>query len=153
MKKWTTSWRPRRDAIPDPADIVLFDTDVVSYVLRGDSRAAIFDHVITGNRIAVSFQTVAELYRGAFERDWGEVRIVRLQRWLEQVIVVPYSPAMAIGWARIMADARQAGRVISAQDAWIAATAIVHGRRLATNNRKDFEGIRGLILAEPRTGG
>lgn len=35
---------------------------------------------------------------------------------------------------------------ISAADAWIAATALLYGVPLVTHNRKDFEGIDGLVV-------
>jgi tRNA(fMet)-specific endonuclease VapC len=49
-------------------------------------------------------------------------------------------------WARIRADARAAGRPMSPQDAWIAATALAVHAPLATNNRRDYEHVRNLRL-------
>ena len=49
-------------------------------------------------------------------------------------------------WARIRADARAAGRALSPQDAWVAATALALDAPLATNNRRDFEHVRKLRL-------
>jgi tRNA(fMet)-specific endonuclease VapC len=49
-------------------------------------------------------------------------------------------------WARIRADARAAGRPISPQDAWIAATALTLDAPLATNNRRDYVHVRRLRL-------
>jgi tRNA(fMet)-specific endonuclease VapC len=49
-------------------------------------------------------------------------------------------------WARIRADGRAAGRAVSPQDAWIAATALALDAPLATNNRRDFERVRKLRL-------
>ena len=56
------------------AEAILLDTDVVSYVLRGDTRAFRFETLLHGRDLTISFQTVAELYRGAFQNDWGELR-------------------------------------------------------------------------------
>lgn len=131
------------------ADAILVDTDVVSYLLRGDTRAERFQQLLNDRRLTVSFQTVAELYRGAFQNDWGEVRMTRMLRWLAGVTIAPYAPPMAIAWARIMADSRLAGVAMSPQDAWIAATGLVHGLPLLTNNRKDYQHIRGLELPSP----
>ena len=127
----------------------LVDTDVISFVLRGDTRASRFERLLAGSVAAVSFQTVAELYRGAYERGWGELRMARLQRLLGSSVLVPFSYDMALQWGRIMADSRHAGVAIGVQDAWIAATALVHGLPLLTNNRKDYAHIHGLELPDP----
>jgi tRNA(fMet)-specific endonuclease VapC len=44
------------------------DTDVLSYLVRGDTRGEAFRPYLEGRRLAVSFQTVAELDRWALER-------------------------------------------------------------------------------------
>ena len=41
-------------------NILLLDTDVVSFILKGDSRANKYSHIIQGNRLALSFMTVAD---------------------------------------------------------------------------------------------
>lgn len=43
---------------------VIVDTDVLSYVFKGDSRAELFRKHLAGHELAVSFQTVAELDHG-----------------------------------------------------------------------------------------
>jgi len=49
-------------------------------------------------------------------------------------------------WARIRADARAAGRALSPQDAWIAATALALDVPLVTNNLRDYEQVQNLRL-------
>ncbi|QFG02917.1 PIN domain-containing protein [Tepidiforma bonchosmolovskayae] len=68
---------------------VLVDTDVLSYLLRNDSRAAQFAPLLEGRVIVVSFQTVAELYRWALERGFGERRMQELEGLLRRLVVVP----------------------------------------------------------------
>ena len=46
---------------------VLLDTDVVSFILKGDSRTAAYTPLVQGNVMAISFMTVAELFQ------WAEV--------------------------------------------------------------------------------
>lgn len=128
---------------------ILVDTDVFSFTLRGDTRADLFRTILENNVIAVSFQTVGELYRGAFERNWGELRMARLERSLGAAIVLPFTYDTAIEWGRIVAASRRAGIAISVQDAWIAATALAWNLPLATNNRKDFDHIATLELLAP----
>ena len=44
-------------------NILLLDTDVVSFLLKGDSRANNYASIIQGNRLALSFMTVTELFQ------------------------------------------------------------------------------------------
>ena len=49
-------------------------------------------------------------------------------------------------WAKVSANARAAGKGMSPQDAWRAATALALNAPLAANNRSDFEHVLGLQL-------
>lgn len=40
--------------------VILLDTNVVSYLLKGDTRAAAYAPLLQGHRLAISFVTVAE---------------------------------------------------------------------------------------------
>lgn len=42
--------------------MLLLDTIVVSYLLKGDTRAAAYAPLLEGNRLVLSFMTVAELF-------------------------------------------------------------------------------------------
>ncbi|HXP72822.1 MAG TPA: PIN domain-containing protein, partial [Stellaceae bacterium] len=53
--------------------------------------------------------------------------------------VLPVDGAVADAWGKIVARAETAGRPIHAMDAFIAATADVHGLTLITRNASDFE--------------
>jgi tRNA(fMet)-specific endonuclease VapC len=43
-------------------EIVIVDTDVVSYLFKGDTRAEAYRQHLRGKTLAISFMTVAELY-------------------------------------------------------------------------------------------
>ena len=55
-------------------DVVLLDTNIVSFLLKGDSRAVLYAPHLQGRRLAISFMTVAELFQWAFVRGWGDSR-------------------------------------------------------------------------------
>lgn len=57
---------------------VLVDTGVFSYLLKGDSRANAYAALIQGQRVALSFMTVAELFQWAAVRTWGQRRRAHL---------------------------------------------------------------------------
>ena len=74
------------------------------------------------------------------------LRLLRLLPPLHRYIIVPFDGNLCREWARICVDRQRLGHPISAQDAWIAATALRHGCPLVTRNRDDFADIPGLDL-------
>ena len=125
-----------------PAAVVV-DTSVVSYLFKEHSLAAFYREHLLDRYLAVSFMTVAELYRWPFERGWGEPRLAALRRYLENFVVLPHDEGLSWEWARIVS---RKGRPISQADGWIAATAICHGVPLVTHNVRNFQHVDGLSL-------
>jgi len=125
---------------------VLLDTDVFSYLWKGQSFGEPFRRAIEGRRACVSFATVAELYKGSEKQRWGLAKIVQLETHLETTLVVPYDVELSRTCGRLLALREQQGLKMEEFDAWIAATALRHDIPLATNNRRHFEGIDGLQL-------
>jgi tRNA(fMet)-specific endonuclease VapC len=125
---------------------VIVDTDVVSFLMKGDTRAALYRAHLEGRTLALSFMTVAELYQWAYVRNWGKRKVSRLEEQMHRYIIVPYDGDLCKAWARICVDRQRLGHPISVQDAWIAATALRHDCPLVTHNRNDFANIPGLDL-------
>ena len=50
---------------------VVVDTDVLSFAIKGDTRAAAYHNHLVGKVAAISFMTVAELDRWSLARNWG----------------------------------------------------------------------------------
>ena len=124
----------------------LLDTNVFSYLMRGDTRAEPYRAYLVGRELGVSFQTVAELRRWAIERHWGPARGRELARQLDRVTVYLVDDALLTAWAEITARLRPLGRPITDGDAWIAATALVLNIPLVTHNWRQFEPIDGLEI-------
>ncbi len=76
----------------------------------------------------------------------------KLEAGLRLVVVVPYDLEICKTFGDLKATLKNpegTDRVIPTNDLWIAACAKRHSLALVTNNRKDFEGIRGLnIISE-----
>ncbi|MDJ0679926.1 MAG: type II toxin-antitoxin system VapC family toxin [Xenococcaceae cyanobacterium MO_167.B52] len=125
-------------------NIFLLDTDVVSFFLKGDSRANKYASIVQGNRLALSFMTVAELFQWAAVRNWGQSRIADLEKSLENYLIITVDIKVCRIWGNLRAERQAIGKAISPQDAWIAATAIRHSLPLVTNNAKDFQNISKL---------
>jgi len=50
--------------------VLVLDTNIVSYLMRGDTRAEKYRGHIEGKTLAISFMTVGELYEGAYRGGW-----------------------------------------------------------------------------------
>jgi len=127
-------------------DVVLLDTNVVSFLLKEDSRARAYAPYLQNRGLAISFMTVAELFQWAAMRNWGARRTSQLEASLRNFTVLPFDIALCRFWGEIRARCRTVGRPISPQDAWIAATALQHHLPLVTHNPADFEIIEELEL-------
>ena len=123
--------------------MIVLDTNVVSYIFNRDGRAEYYVERIRGHRAIISFQTLEEIWYGAFAGGWGERRRGELARHLDQYEIFWTSPELIEVCARLRGERRAAGREMNSADAWIAATAVLLKCPLASHDR-DFSGIPGL---------
>jgi tRNA(fMet)-specific endonuclease VapC len=89
---------------------ILIDTDVVSYLLNRHSLAEEYEKLLFGYVPMISFITVAEMYRGAYKRSWGDRRMAELDMHLHRFAVVPSSQQVCLAYARISNGAEARGR-------------------------------------------
>lgn len=129
--------------------LLLIDTNIASFIFKGSDYADPYIPLLSGHELALSFMTVAELFQWAILRQWGDRRVAQLEQYLSNYLIIPVDQPLCREWAQIRADQQSAGRVISPQDAWIAATAIRHDLSLVTHNIKDFREIPNLRLITP----
>jgi tRNA(fMet)-specific endonuclease VapC len=129
--------------------LILIDTDIASFILKGSDYADPYLPVLSGQELALSFMTVAELFQWAILRQWGDRRLSQLEQYLSNYLVIPVDQPLCREWAQVRSDRQNAGRPISPQDAWIAATALRHDLPLVTHNSKDFLDIPHLRLITP----
>ena len=125
----------------------LLDTNVVSEWVRPrpDTGVVAWLAEADEDRVFISVVTLAELRYG-IERLTAGQRRRRLDEWLEDELplrfegrVLPIDAAIADAWGRLTASREARGRPIAVADAFIAATAEVHGLALVTRNVSDFE--------------
>jgi predicted nucleic acid-binding protein len=127
-------------------NVVLLDTNIVSFLLKADSRVQSYEPYLRNQRLAISFMTVAELFQWAAMRNWGARRKGQLEASLQNYAILPFDIALCRLWGETRARCRSAGRPISPQDAWVAATALRYHLPLVTHNPTDFEIIEELEL-------
>ena len=129
--------------------VILIDTNIASFILKGSNYVEPYEIILSGHELALSFMSVGELYQWAFVRKWGDRRIIQLEEYLSNYLIIPTDHLLCQEWAKLRAESQQIGRAISSQDAWIAATAIRHNLELVTHNLKDFQGLPKLSLITP----
>jgi tRNA(fMet)-specific endonuclease VapC len=130
---------------PGSAALVI-DTDVVSFLFRGDTRADWYRSQLAGKVLTLSFMTVAELDQWALEHQWGAPRQQRLAEHLADYLIHPYDRDLCRWWATVRVACRRIGKPIEGADAWIAATALLYGIPLITHNSDHFSRVPGLTV-------
>jgi len=127
---------------------LLLDTDVFSYLFEDHFLADVYRSHVKGQILAISFMTVAEVFQGAFRAGWGAKRIERLEAQIKSYLVIPSSNAISRKGGEVRFIRRH--QPISAEDAWIAATALEQDCPLVTHNSSDFHSIPGLTIITER---
>ena len=134
------------------AERVVLDTNIVSYLMKGDPLAGQYKPHLQGRLLTVAFITIGELYFGAEKDRWGENKRMLLEHTLRKFLVIPYDNAIARCYGRLVAERQRNGSPISPNDAWIAACAVRHSVPLVTHNAKHFDGISDLdVITESRS--
>lgn len=124
----------------------IIDTDVVSYIFKGDTRGDLYEHHLKGSIASISFVTVAELDLWAVTHNWGEKRKSELALFLQRFAVIESNRQLCRMWAAVTDQVRRGGRKIQPGDAWVAATALLYNVPLITHNADDFVGVAGLTV-------
>ncbi len=126
---------------------IVLDTSVVSILFRNAPDSPYYARRIQGYGWIISFQTLEELWFGAYNNGWGNRRRDELQSHLRAYAVVWPDTDMVDISARLRSDSRRKGRPLSHPDAWIAATALSLDCPLAAHDR-DFSAVDGLALIQ-----
>jgi predicted nucleic acid-binding protein len=87
--------------------IRVIDTDVWSYLYKGSIEAKLYEPHLFGNVLVISFQTQAELLRGAIGANWGARRREHLETRLQRYVVEPSSYRLSLFWAEAMDSAKR----------------------------------------------
>ena len=117
---------------------VLLDTSVASLLhpkKKGSPVRALYDPHLRGQVLALSFQSVGELWKWAEENNWGQKQRDGLDALLRRFLVIPYDVELTKVWARVSAHTKKRGRRLETGDAWVVATALHRALPLITHDR------------------
>lgn len=120
----------------------LLDTNVLILSVRGSTtgRTIVTQFGLTTSRTAlISVVTVGEMLAFGRKRKWGVARQSRLNAELQHLPRIDiHHPDILNAYAELDAFAESVGRSMGKNDLWIAATALVSGLTLLTNDA-DFD--------------
>ena len=125
--------------------VVVADTNIISYVFKRQPLGTLYNQLLIGREVRLSFVTIAELHSWAESGQWGARRRLDLRILLSRFPVIPCTAGIPELFAKITAERERAGRPMAPDDAWIAATAIHHDIPLVTHD-ENFLNTNGLRI-------
>lgn len=130
----------------------LLDTDTLSEILKKKNPQVLQragDYLARHQRFSISAMTRYEILRGL--KDINALkRIEDFEAFCQRAEVFPVSDDVFVRAADLWVEARRGGRPRYDADLIIAATALEHGRVLATGNTAHFAWMPGLALLDWR---
>jgi len=124
---------------------IVLDTDILSAVMRKNpvviskARAYLAEH----GRFTFSILTRYEILRGLKAKGAVKQAVV-FDRFCARNVILPIIDEAVVKAAEIYADLSERGELIGDADILIAASALVHGLGIVTNNEEHFKRIEGL---------
>ncbi len=121
--------------------MILVDTDVLIWNLRGNERAA--EVLDMEPALSISAVSYMELVQGM--RDKGELRILRqaLSYWSASIVHIDEAISAR---ACFLVEQHALSDSLQLADALVAATALEHGLDLLTANDKHYRPVDGLVI-------
>jgi predicted nucleic acid-binding protein len=125
----------------------LFDTDVISHVLKKRRSAALMAKLKEAPQASqfTSAMNVAEIYYGVFRKE-GREDLLRYydNEIFPRLVILPFDRESARIFGRIKADIERKGLPRFEADLQIAAVAIANNLTLISGNIRHYTGIPGL---------
>lgn len=131
----------------------LLDTNAVSEWVKPRPNPGVIRWMESADedRVFLSVISLAELRYGV-ERLPPGARRVRLEQWLRDELplrfegrILSVNDKIAEAWGRTVSRSEALGRPIGAMDAFLSATAQVHGLTLITHNVSDFPTLKTVL--------
>lgn len=130
-----------------PPPRALLDTDTLSAVMRGTPLVLAKAREYVSEHRAFSFSIITryEILRGLKAKN-ATVQLQAFDRLCAQSHIVPLTDDAVVKASDLYAELRRRGQPIGDADILIAASALVHGLSVVTNNEQHFSRIPGLVL-------
>ena|SRR5271165_1834602 len=125
----------------------MLDTDTCSYIMKRSSDVLLKRlRKVPVSDVCISVITKSELLFGVEVSPRRQEDEAALGAFLGYVEVLDFPDRASLFYAKIRADLKALGRMIGANDLFIAAHARSLGLILVTNNTREFQRVRGLAV-------
>lgn len=124
----------------------LLDTNCISELVRAQPEPRVLEWIEAAaeSLLYLSVLTLGEIRKGVAGLPQSKRR-THLETWLEVELqarfsgrILPIDTAIADRWGLVAAEAKRAGRSLSAIDGLLAATALQHNLTIVSRNVTDF---------------
>ena len=127
----------------------LLDTNIVSYLMRGDEKIIHRVKNKPPSRLAISSVTLAEILYGVEKSPAKkEERRCKIKQISEVLRLYPFDEAAAGEYAVIRVALEKAGVMISERDTQIAAVAAANMLTVVTHNVKEFRRVEKIKVED-----
>lgn len=123
----------------------ILDTDISSYLIRGDHEAVTKKFSELYDSCAISSITAAELQYGARKRNNKQLT-QKVKAFCNLIEIIPWDEDAAKAYAKLRVELETSGTPIGNMDMLIAASALARKAVLVTNNTEHFSRIKDLKL-------
>jgi tRNA(fMet)-specific endonuclease VapC len=131
----------------------MLDTDTCSYIMKRSHEAVLKRLAkVAVDDLCISVITKAELLFGVEVSPRRRQDEAALEAFLRYVEALDFTDVASSHYARIRAELKARGRMIGANDLFIAAHARSLGLILITNNTREFGRVRNLSIENWTTG-
>jgi tRNA(fMet)-specific endonuclease VapC len=127
--------------------MIFLDTDILSYLLSGDTaiHKKVAESLKIGEQIALTSINVYETLKGLRYRN-NQNKEIQFKKFLTKIIVYSLDDNAVSEAANIYAELRKRGNIIGDADILIAAIVKNNSGTLISNNIKHYQFIKGLNL-------
>ena len=123
----------------------ILDTDISSYLIRGDHETVTKKFSELYDSCAISSITAAELQYGARKRNNKQLT-QKVKAFCDLVEIIPWDEDAAKAYAKLRVELETSGTLIGNMDMLIAASALARKAVLVTNNTEHFSRVKDLKL-------
>ena len=123
----------------------MLDTDIASYLIRGDHPGVTEKFTELYEKCVISSITAAELQYGARKRN-NRALTQKVQALCDLIPIISWNEDAAGNYAKLRVELETAGTPIGNMDMMIAASALAEEAVLITNNTEHFSRISALNL-------
>ena len=123
----------------------ILDTDISSYLIRGDHETVTKKFSELYDSCAISSITAAELQYGARKRNNKQLT-QKVKAFCDLVEIIPWDEDAAKAYAKLRVELETSGTLIGNMDMLIAASALARKAVLVTDNTEHFSRVKDLKL-------